>query len=123
MAEFNVGKFADIPDGGHKVFAAGGREVGVFRAGEKLFAWENHCPHAGGPICQGKIFNRVDEKLSDDKRSLGLAYRKERHIVCPWHGFEFDIATGKHPGDESVKLRGIPVKVQDGQVFLSFNPR
>lgn len=123
MADFKVGKFEDIADGDHKVYAAGGREVGVFRVGEKVFAWENHCPHAGGPICQGKIFGRLDEPLTEDKRSLGLAYRPEKHIVCPWHGYEFDIETGVHPGDPNVKLRAIPVSVRDGAVVLSFNPR
>ena len=123
MAEFKVCKAGDIAEGGHKVFAAGGREVGVFKSGGKFFAWENHCPHAGGPICQGKIVRRVDERLSEDKRSLGLAYRNEKHIVCPWHGFEFDIETGVHPGDPTVRLRAIAAEIRDGDVVLSFNPR
>lgn len=123
MADFIVCKADDIPDGGHKVFAAGGREVGVFNSGGKIYAWENHCPHAGGPICQGKIFRRLDERLSDDKTSLGLTYRREKHIVCPWHGFEFDIETGKHPGDPSVRLRAIAAEIKNGDVVLSFNPR
>jgi nitrite reductase (NADH) small subunit len=118
MADIKVGRFDDIVDGGHKVYATSGREVGIFRVGTKLFAWENHCPHAGGPICQGRIFGRIGEELTPDKRSLGLFYTGEKHIVCPWHGFEFNVETGRHPGNESTRLKGFPVDVRDGDVWL-----
>lgn len=119
MAEVRVGRYEDLSDGDHKVFATGKREVGVFRIGERLFAWENHCPHAGGPICQGKIFPRVEEGLDEDKKSLGLRFSPRKNIVCPWHGYEFDIETGVHPGDPGVRLRKIPVDVRDGDIVLS----
>ena len=119
MADVRVARFDDIPDGEHRVFAAGKREVGVFRVGAKLFAWENHCPHAGGPVCQGKIFPRVEEALDGEKKSLGLRFSSRKNIVCPWHGFEFDIETGLHQGDPAVRLRRIPVDVKDGDVVLT----
>ena len=118
MAEIRVASYDDIADGDYRIFSAGKREVGVFRIGERLFAWENNCPHAGGPICQGKIYPRVEEALTDDKRSLGLKFSDRKHIVCPWHGFEFDIETGLHPGDPSVRLRKIPVEVKSGDIWL-----
>ncbi len=121
MPDIRVGKFDDIADGDHKIYATNGREVGVFRVGQNLHAWENHCPHAGGPICQGKIFGQVGEVLSPGKESRGLCYTGRKHIVCPWHGFEFDIETGKHPGDAHTRLRGIPVSVKDGDIYLTFN--
>ncbi|MFN3892111.1 MAG: Rieske (2Fe-2S) protein [Beijerinckiaceae bacterium] len=119
MAEVRVARFEDIADGDHRVFAAGKREVGVFRVGEAIYAWENHCPHAGGPVCQGKIFPRVDEALDAEKKSLGLRFSSRRNIVCPWHGFEFDIETGIHPGDPSVRLRRIVAEVRDGDIVLT----
>ena len=121
MPDIRIGKFDDIRDGDHKVYATNGREVGIFRVGEKLHAWENHCPHAGGPICQGKIFGQVGEVLREDKTSGGLCYTGRKHVVCPWHGFEFDIETGRHPGDPHTRLRGIPVSVRDGEIYLTFN--
>ena len=120
MVEIKVAAHGDIADGDYKIFATEGREVGVFRIGERLFAWENHCPHAGGPICQGKVFPRVEEVLSDDKRSQGLKFSARRHIVCPWHGFEFDIETGAHPGDPNVRLRKIGVATREGFIYLQF---
>src|SRR5215469_820166 len=98
MQEVEIGKLADIADGDYRVFAVDKLEVGVFRAGSKVLAYENVCPHAGGPVCQGKIFNQVEEVITADKKSAGLRFGKQRHIVCPWHGYEFDLATRRPPG-------------------------
>ena len=35
------------------------------------------------------------------------------HVVCPWHGFEFDIRTGVHPGNSKARLRKMKVAVSD----------
>jgi hypothetical protein len=59
MDEIAVGKLTDIADGDYRVFAVEELEVGIFRTGSKVLAYENVCPHAGGPVCQGKIFNRL----------------------------------------------------------------
>ena len=98
MDEIAVSKLTDIADGDYRVFALDEIEVGIFRTGSKVLAYENVCPHAGGPVCQGKIFHQVEEIITPDKKSAGLRFGKQRHIVCPWHGYEFDLATGCHPG-------------------------
>ena len=71
----------------------------------RLYAWENRCAHAGGPVCQGKLMNRVVERLDAGKRSLGDDFSDELHIVCPWHGYEYDVRTGEHPADSRLRLR------------------
>lgn len=119
MAEIAVARFEDFADGDHKVFATRGKEVGVFRVGDEIFAWENHCPHEGGPVCQGKIFGKIDEDLTEDKTSRGLIYSGEKNIVCPWHAFEFNVRTGQHPGDPNVRLKKVPAEVKDGEIVLS----
>jgi nitrite reductase (NADH) small subunit len=119
MEDIAVGKLTDIADGDYRVFALEGIEVGIFRTGSKVLAYENVCPHAGGPVCQGKIFNQVEEVITPDKKSAGLRFGKQRHIVCPWHGYEFDLATGCHPGDASVRLTPVPVAIRDGQIYVS----
>ena len=119
MEEIAVGKLADIADGDYRIFAVEELEVGIFRNGSKVLAYENVCPHAGGPVCQGKIFHQVEEMITPDKKSAGLRFGKQRHIVCPWHGYEFDLATGCHPGDASVRLTPVPVAVRDGKIYVS----
>jgi nitrite reductase/ring-hydroxylating ferredoxin subunit len=90
----------------------------VFRIGKKLVAYKNECPHFGGPVCQGKIFNQTEELLGADKTSRGLRFSSVRNIVCPWHGYEFNIETGRHPGDPSVRLESIDVAVRDSRIYL-----
>ena len=116
--EVAVGALADLADGDHRIFAIEDIEVGVFRVGDRVVAYENICPHAGGPVCQGKIFNRVEELLTPEKKSLGLRFSTRRNIVCPWHGYEFDIETGCHQGDRAVRLKPVKVDVRDGQIFI-----
>lgn len=118
MSEVALAALADIADGEHRIFKLGTLEVGVFRLQDKVVAWENRCPHAGGPVCQGRIYRKVEEVLGEDRKSLGLRFSQTPQIVCPWHGFEFDVATGRHPGDPKVRLRAVPVSVRDGQIYV-----
>jgi nitrite reductase/ring-hydroxylating ferredoxin subunit len=118
VEEVSVGRFADLADGDYKVFALDEFEVGVFRIGEKIVAYRNDCPHAGGPVCQGKIFYQIEEALTPDMKSAGLRHSKRRNVVCPWHGYEFDIETGRHPGDPNVRLAPVKVTVRDGEIYV-----
>lgn len=117
--EIFVASAAEFADGERKVVAGGGTEIGVFRLGDEFFAWENNCPHMGGPVCQGRVMNRVAEVLDDGKRSTGYRFVEEDvHIVCPWHGFEFNIRTGAHPGHPETRLRGFEVAQREGGIYV-----
>jgi len=71
----NVGRIADFPDGSLKKIVTGGEEVLIACQGGKLYAISNSCTHRGGPLNEGE--------LEDGK------------VVCPWHGGQFDLASGK----------------------------
>lgn len=115
-----VGSSDDIPEGGRHVVDVAGTTIGVFRFKGALHAYENICPHQGGPVCQGRLVPRVTEVLGEDKRSKGLDFDAEDlHIVCPWHGFEFSVATGSHPAREQIRLRSFPVDEQEGHVYVT----
>jgi nitrite reductase/ring-hydroxylating ferredoxin subunit len=120
MREINVGPVTAFADLGRKLIESGGLEVGIFRLGNDVFAYENVCPHIGGPACQGKIIAKVEELIAEDRTSLGMAFSKTvMNIVCPWHAFEFDIRTGRHNGNPRYRLKPIKVRVQDGDVIVS----
>ena len=119
MSEVLVAKEADLRSAGRKVVAVNGIEIGLFLVDTNIFAWLNHCPHQGGPVCQGRLMKAVEERLDDEKKSLGIYYKDSGlNIVCPWHGFEFDICTGKFFGAGNMKLKGFPVSVRDGDVYV-----
>jgi nitrite reductase (NADH) small subunit len=110
---------SEFEEGTKKVFNLGETEVGVFRLGEKFYAWNNICPHQGGPVCQGRLYPRVHENLDENKHSHGRLYDENNiNIVCPWHGLEFDVRTGKHPGNEEIALDPLPVQIEGGEIYV-----
>src|ERR1041385_221092 len=120
MREVNVGPASDFKDPGRKLIGFERFEVAVFKIGGEFHAYLNHCPHMGGPACQGKMIAKVEEIIAEDRTSQGMAFSKTKmHVVCPWHGFEFDIRTGIHPGNPKARLRRIKVAVTDGEVVIS----
>ena len=120
MREVNIGAASEFQDPGRKIVGFGNFEVGVFRLDGEFYAYLNLCPHMGGPVCQGKMIAKVEEVIAEDKTSKGMTFSKtKQHIVCPWHGFEFDIRTGVHPGNARARLRKIKVAVEGGDVVIS----
>ncbi|QSO54128.1 nitrite reductase (NAD(P)H) small subunit [Alicyclobacillus curvatus] len=96
-----------------------GLEVGLIRVGEHVLAYENRCPHRGGPVCLGGVFDRVRVELDESQKVVReYVSSDERCLVCPWHGIEFNLATGECTADESLKLRKFDVRVQGSDVYV-----
>jgi nitrite reductase/ring-hydroxylating ferredoxin subunit len=109
-----------IPETGRLVVDIGDETIGIFRVGGRLFAYTNTCPHMGGPVCQGLVIPAVRELLDDRKASTGYAFdESEMRIVCPWHGYEFAIETGAHPGKPSIRRTPVPVEEEGGDVYVT----
>jgi nitrite reductase/ring-hydroxylating ferredoxin subunit len=63
---------------------------------------------------------KVEEDIAPDRTSKGMSFSKTKlHVVCPWHGFEFDIRTGVHPGNPKARLRKIKLAVSGGDVIIT----
>jgi nitrite reductase/ring-hydroxylating ferredoxin subunit len=109
-ARHAVAKIADIPVGGRiiaRVPAFGKEiEIGVFNVGGRFFAYRNVCPHAGAPVCEGKICGTT----APSDVGQFILEREGEIVRCPWHGWEFDLLTGKHLVDEKMKLRPYTVE-------------
>jgi nitrite reductase (NADH) small subunit len=120
MREVNIGPASEFSDPGRKLIGFENFEVAVFKVGGEFYAYLNHCPHMGGPACQGKMIAKVEEVIAEDRTSKGMMFSKSKlHVVCPWHGFEFDIRTGIHPGNPKARLRKMKVAVSDGDVVVT----
>jgi nitrite reductase/ring-hydroxylating ferredoxin subunit len=119
MADVFVARDSELAEGERRVISADGVEIGVFRIGGALYGWRNECPHAGGPVCQGRMIKGVEERLDDNRRSLGIHFVDgSMHVVCPWHGFEFDVRTGRHAGTAKVRLKRHAVEVRAGDIYV-----
>jgi nitrite reductase/ring-hydroxylating ferredoxin subunit len=123
MPEFRVCAASEFADPGRKVVEVGGVEVGIFQLDGAFFAYLNRCPHLDGPVCQGKMLPLALEAVAADGTSSGRVFSKtQMNVVCPWHGFEFDIRTGEHPTNKRIRLARVPVQVIDGAVYVSVHP-
>ena len=115
-----AGRSDSISEHGRLVVDIGEKTIGIFRVNGRLFAYENTCPHMGGPVCQGLIIPAVREVINDKQVSTGYAFdESEMRIVCPWHGYEFKIETGSHPAKESIRLKAVPVEEAGGEVYVT----
>ena len=108
----------DLPDGGRLVVEVAGTEIGVFRIRGALRAYANYCPHVGGPVCQGLMIRRIVERIDERRRSMGDDFSDDMNIVCPWHGYEFDLSTGRHPGAPTTRLLSYHVWEEGGEILV-----
>ena len=119
LKEYRVGFERDIPEQGSVLVQVGEETVGVFKIHNELHAYENRCPHQGGPVCEGEIVGRTIEILAPDKTKVAERLSTEDiHLVCPWHGYEYNLTTGRCFAEPRLSLRRYELLVRDGEVFI-----
>lgn len=95
MARHVVARQGEIPEGGRKRLVVEDRPITVFHVNGEYFALYDRCPHAGGSLGAGRLTGVVASDGPGD-------YRLERPgevIRCPWHGWAFDLRTGRSECD------------------------
>ncbi|NOJ30444.1 MAG: (2Fe-2S)-binding protein [Nitrososphaeraceae archaeon] len=90
----------------HKVVLLNGKKIILFKTDGKITAISNTCPHKAGPLGDGKIESRPD----------GM------YIVCPWHGWKYNLVTGKVPPGYEGQQAVFDTKIEDGMILVSENP-
>ncbi|HKV04363.1 MAG TPA: Rieske (2Fe-2S) protein [Candidatus Acidoferrales bacterium] len=115
-----VGTSDRVPERGRLVVDVGETTIGIFRVDGNLYAYLNTCAHQGGPVCQGKIIPGVTEVIDEHGESHGFAFDESSlRIVCPWHGFEYDIKTGVHPGRRAARLIRVAVEEAADGIYVT----
>jgi nitrite reductase/ring-hydroxylating ferredoxin subunit len=109
----------DLPPGERVIVDIDGQSIGVFNVNGEFVAVLNVCPHELGPLCLGRVDGTTLPSAPGEYR-WG---RQGEILACPWHGWEFDLLTGKPLFGSVPNLRRFPVTVSDGQVFVTVRPR
>ncbi len=100
MPEFvKIGSRSDLPEEGEaKEFTVGNRVICVANIAGAYSAVDNACIHRGGPLGQGIV---MDGKL-----------------ICPWHGWRYDVSTGIPMENPNLKVDVHRLRIDGDEVFV-----
>jgi nitrite reductase (NADH) small subunit len=110
-----VARAEEIPPGERKIVEVEGRSIGLFNVHGTFVAVLNVCPHQRAPVCRGRLGGTTLPSPPGEFR-WG---RDGEILACPWHGWEFDLLTGKALADGRRHLRLYPVTVEDETIFIT----
>ena len=82
---------AELPPGTRRIVEIEARSIGIFNLNGQLYALKNVCPHRYAPLCEGPLTGLV----TGDQPGTLVLERPGEIVRCPWHGWEFDIRTGR----------------------------
>lgn len=94
-----VARWDDLVPGRGIVVIAKGIRIALFLHEDGTpYALRNQCPHMGGELGEGELRGDI--------------------VTCPWHGWRFDVKTGRNPSVDLVAVRTFPVKVEGNDVYV-----
>ncbi|HJR77819.1 MAG TPA: Rieske (2Fe-2S) protein [Nitrospiraceae bacterium] len=100
MSRFiTVAKIDDIPPGTCRTVDVQGVFVALCNVKGTVYALDNTCPHAGGPIGEGTMVDDV--------------------VTCPWHGWQFNVRTGERPENPDFKLIRCEVQIVGKEIQIA----
>ena len=99
--------------GGVRVVEVGTHRVGLYRIGDSVYALADRCPHRGAPLCAGAVATPIG--VASGELSVG---EPDSVVRCPWHKWEFDIATGRCTVDDRLRVRQYSVALDGDDVVV-----
>ncbi|HUM18518.1 MAG TPA: Rieske (2Fe-2S) protein [Candidatus Nitrosotalea sp.] len=94
-----VASLDEVPAGRPKLVELDGTRIVLARVGDSVYAVGDVCTHRGGPLGEGKL--------------------NGNRLVCPWHGWMYDVRTGQclFPG-RGAGVPVYPVRTDAGEIFV-----
>lgn len=106
MDFIKVASLSELPEGCSKIVKVNNSKVALFHFNGKITAIGNACLHKGGPLGLGCI-----------EKKYGAMY-----VTCPWHGWEYNIETGKAPPGYEDQQSVYEIKIEDDSILISEEP-
>jgi nitrite reductase (NADH) small subunit len=98
MAFLRATRRDEVPPGTIREFQLEGTVVALANIDGKFYAIDNVCLHRGGPLAQGELHGKV--------------------VTCPWHGWQYDVTTGKVALNPAIGVQCYPVEVRGEDIFV-----
>lgn len=114
MAVHYVATTEDIPVGERIIVDVQGRSIGIYNVNGHYYAIHNRCPHEGAQLCKGRVCGTT---LPSNVYEYEYG-REGEYVRCPWHGWEFEIKTGKSIFNEKVRTRTYAVLVDQSKIGI-----
>ena len=116
MPRHVVARAEDLPPGTRRLVTVAGRDIVILNIKGELFALSDKCPHKGGSLARGKLTGLV---LSTEPGTYQYS-RAGEMLRCPWHGWEFDVRTGRSWCDPNrLRLMNYKVSVEPGTAVVA----
>jgi nitrite reductase (NADH) small subunit len=98
MAFMRAARVVELPPGKIREYQLDGTTIALANVEGKFYAINNLCLHRGGPLGEGEL--------------EGTA------VVCPWHGWKYDVTNGKLVANPAVAVACYPVEVRGEDVWV-----
>ena len=106
MKLIKIATVSELPSNSTKIVNVKNAKVALFNYNGKITALGNACLHKGGPLGLGHVVQKYD----------GM------YVTCPWHGWEYNIETGKAPLDFKDQQAVYEIKIESDDIFISEEP-
>jgi 3-phenylpropionate/trans-cinnamate dioxygenase ferredoxin subunit len=104
-----------LPEPGEvRLVEVGTQRVGLYRVGAEFHALADRCPHRGAPLCSGVVATPIH--VDEGQLTTGEA---DSVVRCPWHKWEFEIASGRCVVDDRLRVRRYTVREDGDGVVVS----
>lgn len=114
MTRTLVCKEEELAPGSVRVVKSGGRAIAVFNVNGHYHAVRDRCPHQGAPLSAGQVGGTM---LPSQPHEYCFG-RRDAILRCPWHGYEFELATGRALVGDRLRVKIYPVEVQGGVIVV-----
>jgi nitrite reductase/ring-hydroxylating ferredoxin subunit len=98
MAFLRAARKDEIPVGAIREFQVDGKNIALANVGGNFFAIDNVCLHRGGPLGQGTL--------------------NENIVTCPWHGWQYDVTSGKVAMNPAVGVACYKLEIRGEDIFV-----
>lgn len=98
MAFVRAARKVDVPEGKIYEFQVAGQTIAIANVAGKFCAINSVCIHEGGPLGEGELEGQL--------------------VTCPWHGWQYDVTTGKVTQNPTLGVECYKVEVRGEDVFV-----
>jgi 3-phenylpropionate/trans-cinnamate dioxygenase ferredoxin subunit len=114
----DVCALSDLSHGKAYPVRVAGRGLVLVRWEDEVFALRNTCPHQGRALADGPVRPRLAVSARSAMFDEVEVQADRPMIVCPWHGWLYDLSSGRCQTDPEIRVRAYRTEIVDGRVLI-----